>query len=68
MSSERKGVIYMDIKYTDDCLNTMIDAAINNAIANLAFEGIVVTDEEKAKFKEEFIEEYKIKVLRGKRK
>lgn len=59
----------MDIKYIDDdSLDKQIDSAIDNAIANLALEGMFFSEEEKIAFKEEFLNNYKIKVLRGKEK
>lgn len=58
----------MDIKYVDDDIDKKIDSAINNAIANLALEGMFFSDEEKKAFKEEFLNNYKIKILKGKLK
>ena len=57
----------MEYKYNDDELEKMVDKAIEKAIANLALEGMLVSEEEKQKFKEEFYNNYKIKVLKGKK-
>lgn len=57
----------MDKIYIDDELEKIVDDAINKAIANLYLEGIIVSSEEKKKFKEEFLNNYKIKILKGKK-
>ena len=44
----------MKYKYNYDELENMVDKAIEKAIANLALEGMFISDEEKQKFKEEF--------------
>ena len=41
--------------YKDDNYEDLIDNAINEAIANLAMEGFVITDEERKELKEEFL-------------
>ena len=57
----------MDKIYIDDELEKIVDDAINKAIVNLYLEGIIVSSEEKKKFKEEFLNNYKIKILKGKK-
>lgn len=54
--------------YKDDNYEDLIDNAINEAIANLAMEGFVITDEERKKLKEEFLYNYNIKILSMKKK
>lgn len=54
--------------YKDDNYEDLIDNAINEAIANLAMEGFVITDEERKKLKEEFLSNYNIKILSMKKK
>lgn len=50
--------MYRDLDY-----ERKIDDAINKAIANLALEGFVVTEEEKENLKKEFLNNINIKVL-----
>lgn len=52
--------------YIDSDAEKKIDAAISKAIANLYLEGIYVTNEEKEKFKEEFLKNFDVKVLKRK--
>ena len=52
--------------YIDSDAEKKIDYAINKAIANLYLEGIYVTEEEKEKFKEEFLKNFDVKVLKRK--
>ena len=47
-------------------IEEMIDKAIEKAIANLALEGMLVNDLEKQRLKEEFLNNYKIKILKRK--
>lgn len=54
--------------YKDDNYEDLIDNAINEAIANLAMEGFVITDEERKKLKEEFLYNYNIKILSMKKR
>lgn len=53
------NVFYEDRDYCEK----VVDKAINNAIANLAMEGFVVTKEEKENLKKEFLDNYKIRIL-----
>ena len=52
--------------YIDSDAEKKIDSAISKAIANLYLEGIYVTEEEKEKFKEEFLKNFDVKVLKRK--
>lgn len=54
--------------YKDDNYEDLIDNAINEAIANLAMEGFVITDEERKELKEEFLSNYNIKILSMKKR
>lgn len=54
-----ENVLYEDSDYCEK----VVDKAINNAIANLAMEGFVVTKEEMENLKKEFLDNYKIKLL-----
>ncbi len=54
-----ENTFYEDSDYCEK----MVDKAINNAIANLAMEGFVVTKEEKENLKKEFLDNYKIRIL-----
>ena len=55
-----------NICYIDSETEKSIDIAINKAIANLYLEGIYISEEEKQKFKEEFLKSYDIKILKRK--
>lgn len=54
--------------YKEDNYEDLIDNAINEAIANLAMEGFVITDEERKELKEEFLSNYNIKILSMKKR
>ena len=54
--------------YKDDNYEDLIDNAINEAIANIAMEGFVITDEERKELKEEFLSNYNIKILSMKKR
>ncbi len=54
-----------EVEYVDDeSFQKEVDKAINNAVANLAMEGFVVTDKEKEELKRRFIDSYSIKLVR----